>query len=84
MKDDYWPEGLAPDTEGKYTFGDLVAVKIPIEVHVEHKRKAREKSEMQSRTVKQKFKSEAKQAKVDIDDEVIEERMENEAEVFGI
>lgn len=28
--DPYWPEGVAPDAEGKYVYGDVVLMKCPI------------------------------------------------------
>jgi len=28
--DKYWPEGMAPDAEGKYVFGDAVLMKCPL------------------------------------------------------
>ena len=33
--DDYWPEPLKPDAEGKYKFIDSVLVKVPTEVWVD-------------------------------------------------
>jgi len=75
-KDDYWPEGMSPDTEGKYVFGDLVAVKIPIEIHMEHKRRAVEKSEREARAVKKAFETEMDQAGVRVSPKTIEDKMD--------
>ena len=85
--DDYWPEDERPDNEGKYVDRDLVLVKIPIEVHIEHRKRAVQKSEMQSRSVKKQFVDETKKAGIDIPEEVIDEeieRMKKEARVFGV
>jgi len=85
--DDYWPETLIPDADGKYILSDIVAVKIPIEVHLEHRKRAVEKSERQARSIKQQFKVDAKRAGVDVEDSVVEKeltklRREMESEDF--
>lgn len=85
--DDYWPEDYVPDTEGKYVDMDLVLVKIPIEVHIEHKRRAHQKSELESMSVKKQFVDETKKAGIDIPEDVIEEqieRMRKESRALGI
>jgi hypothetical protein len=74
--DDYWPEDFVPDAEGKYVDMDLVCVKIPIEVHVEHRKRQKEKSELQSMSVKKEFTDKTKEAGIDIPEDVIEEEME--------
>ncbi len=35
VDDDYWPEGLIPDAEGKFKFIDSLLVKVPTDVWVE-------------------------------------------------
>jgi hypothetical protein len=51
-KDDYWPEGFPPDTNGYYVDQDLILVKIPIEVHVEKRREAIRRSEMEVKRIR--------------------------------
>ena len=86
-KDDYWPEGLAPDVEGKYVFGDLVAVKIPIEIHVAKKKEAVAKSERQAGAVKKKFEDEAKREGINLPEGEMDEeaeRLRREGDTMGV
>jgi len=85
--DDYWPEDFVPDTEGKYVDMDLVLVKIPIEVHIEHRKRAVKKAELESRSVKKQFVDDTRKMGIDIPEEVIEEeidRMQRESKEFGV
>ena len=85
--DDYWPEDFTPDAEGKYIDMDLVFVKIPIEVHVKHRKRQKELSELAGKSVKKEFVDETKKAGIDIPEEVIEEeieRMERESKTLGM
>ena len=85
--DDYWPEDFIPDAEGKYVDMDVVCVKIPIEVHVEHRKRQKEKSELQARSVKKEFVDKTKEAGIEIPEEVIDEeidRIKREARGLGV
>ena len=85
--DDYWPEDFQPDSEGKYIDMDLALVKIPIEVHIEHRRRQRDKSELQARMPGKQFEDDARKAGIDIPKDVIEEemdRMKRESREFGL
>ena len=85
--DDYWPEGMTPDAEGKYVDGDLVCVKIPIEEHVKTRKEAVRRSDEYARNVRTQFDDEMKKEGADIPKEWIEkekERMERDAEYGGI
>jgi hypothetical protein len=42
--DKYWPEGVAPDAEGKYVFGDAVLMKCPLVDELERRFKNQELS----------------------------------------
>jgi len=74
--DDYWPEGYAPNAEGYYTDLDLILVKIPIEVHVKHRKEAVRRSEMAGKSVKAQFKQEAKNAGTDVPDDDVDAEAE--------
>ena len=86
-QDDYWPEGLTPDTEGKYVFMDLVAVKIPIEVHMAKRKADVERADRQARAVRDRWKAQTEQGGVGGVDDVVEkqvERMHKEMEEENI
>lgn len=74
--DDYWPEDFEPDTENKYVDMDLVLVKIPIEVHMEHRKRSVQKAELAVKSVKKEFLDEAKKSGIEVAEDVIEEEME--------
>ena len=80
FKDDYWPEGIPPDSEGKYVFRDVVAAKIPIQEWVQHKKQAKDLSERQSRDARRMPDRDAVQE--DVSDEV--ERMVGETRDLGL
>ena len=85
--DDYWPEDFAPDAEGKYIDMDLMLVKIPIEVHMEHRKRAVQKAELAVKSVKKQFVDDAKKSGIDIPEEIIEEeidRMARESKQLGV
>lgn len=85
--DDYVPEGVFPDAEGKYVDGDLVLVKIPIELHMEDRRRAVELSERQASGMRKQFQHEMKQEGADIPEQWTEdrsERMRKEIDIAGI
>jgi len=85
--DDYWPEDFTPDAEGKYVDMDLVCVKIPIETHIEHRKKQKELSELASKSVKKQFTDSTKAAGIDIPEDIIEEEMDRikkETRALGI
>jgi len=48
IKDPYWPEGIPPDGEDKYVFGDAVLMKIPLRQFLE--KKARDKARAEKAT----------------------------------
>ena len=74
--DDYVPEGIPPDGEGKYVDGDLVLVKIPIEVHMEERKRAVELSERQASGMRKQFQDEMKKVGADIPEQWTEDRAE--------
>ena len=84
--DDYWPEDYIPDAEGKYVDMDLVLVKIPIEVHIEHRKRASQKAALEAKGPKQRFVSDTKKAGIDIPEDIIDEEIEraNAARRFGV
>ncbi len=55
-----WPEGLAPDAEGSYRFGDLIAVKCPL---LDHLKRAEQEAIQSMRASKSKFAQFAEQNK---------------------
>jgi hypothetical protein len=43
-EDEYWPEGLVPNAEGHYVFGDLILVKYPLITYLKNRQRAQELS----------------------------------------
>lgn len=82
--DDYWPEGFVPDSEGKYTYLDLVCVKIPIEKHLATKKEAVRRAHMQVKSIKKNFVDSTKKAGMAIDEDVLEEEFEKMSKDMGI
>jgi len=85
--DDYVPEGVYPDAEGKYVDGDLVLVKIPIELHMAERKRAVDMSERQASGMRKQFQDEMRQVGADIPEQWTEERarrMREDIDVGGI
>lgn len=76
VKDEYWPEGIPPDAEGKYVFGDVVAVKIPIEEHMLTRKAAVELADRKARSVNDQFEADAQKDGVYYDKENMKEEAE--------
>jgi len=71
--DPYWPEGVPPDAEGKYVFGDLVMMKCPILNWIRKRKREIEASERAPEASKRAFMQEAKNHGIDVTEEVLEE-----------
>jgi hypothetical protein len=75
--DDYVPEGVTPNAEGLYVFGDLVFVKCPIQDYINKRRHEMRVSENAPKAIQKQFQAEAKSYGVDLDDEQLEKMLRN-------
>lgn len=75
VKDPWWPEGVPPDGEDKYVFGDLVLMKIPLRPYLEEKERNRLRAERATASKMREFKAglERKTGKDAIDEDLIKE-----------
>ena len=76
LEDPYWPEGVPPDAEGKYVYGDAVLMKIPLEVWMNKRIADSERSERAGKSLKRKFEQTAKAEGAGISEDAI-------ARIFG-
>lgn len=78
LNDPYWPEGIPPDGEGKYVFGDAVLMKIPLRQFLEEKERNRLRAEHATASKMREFKSNLvrRTGKDAIDEELIREHLE--------
>jgi len=53
--DPYWPEGLPPDVNGRYVYGDVVLMKCPLIEELRKRELARQMSEGMAMSSYQKF-----------------------------
>lgn len=60
-EDQVWPEG-AKLTDGKYTFMDMVLLKLPLSLYIEKKKKNRDKHKKRLKSINTKFKSTMRQS----------------------
>jgi hypothetical protein len=87
IKDDYVPEGVRPNANGHYIDGDLILVKIPIELHMAERKQAWELSERQASGMKKAFQSDMRREGADIPDQWTEDRADRtrrEIEDIGV
>ena len=70
--DPYYPEGLKPNAEGQYVFGDVVLMKIPLEAHMARKKRDTEKANRAAKNRAKEFEDEAKKDGAEITDELRE------------
>ncbi len=77
-KDSYWPEGVPPDGEDKYVFGDAVLMKIPLRAYLDEKERSRLRAEHATAAKMREFKSnlERRTGKDAIDEDLIREHLE--------
>lgn len=71
----FWPEGVPPDGEGKYVFGDAVLIKYPLIVELKRRAEAREISMRGAKARLDRFKGEMKRGGSDISDAMIDEML---------
>ena len=71
-KDPYWPEGIPPDAEGKYVFGDAVLMKIQIAKYAEKRTREIAKSDRAARSRIKEFEQVMAEKNVKVEDEFIE------------
>lgn len=64
--DPYWPEGLSPDSQGHYVYGDVVLMKCPLVVELRRRELARQMSDSLSMSAYSKFEKETEQAGADL------------------
>ena len=74
----FWPEGVDPDGEGKYVYGDLVLVQIPLINELRRRAEAREISTRGARAKLDQFKSQMKREASDIPESLIDEMLNTE------
>lgn len=68
---DYWVEGLRPDSEGHFSHGDAVLMKIPVEEYVKKVKNDRDESKRQLRGGIKSFRSRMRKQKAEIKDDVL-------------
>ena len=66
IKDPYWPEGLKPDNNDQYRYGDLILMKCPIEDYVEKRMKEIKKSNIAAANDLRKFEARAQRDGVSV------------------
>jgi hypothetical protein len=71
IEDGYWPEGVAPDSNGNYTFGDLIWVKCPLKEYIDKRKHEIEMSESSTRNKLRQIRNEMKADGVDLDEKMI-------------
>lgn len=76
-KDPWWPEGIPPDGEHKYVFGDSVLMKIPLRQYLEEKERNRLRAERATASKMREFKTslERRAGKDAVDEELIKEHL---------
>lgn len=72
VEDDFWPEPIPPDGDGKYVFKDVVLMKGPIKDEVEKSLKNKRKSEGDSVALRNSFNAVARAAGAEISDEMMD------------
>lgn len=83
--DPYLPEGLPPDAEGKYVFGDAVLMKIPLRKYAEKQMREVAKSERATKDIVRKFEDSLRGKTVDGKDvEVVNDYIDRWKESLGI
>lgn len=70
---EFWPEGVPPDGENKYVFGDAVLIKYPLIVELKRRAFARDMANRGAKAKMDQFKSQMKQDGADIPDSLIDE-----------
>lgn len=77
-KDPWWPEGVPPDSEKKYVFGDAVLMKIPLRQYLEEKERNRLRAERATASKMREFKDNLvrRTGKDAIDEKLIREHLE--------
>ena len=65
----YWPEGIVPNGEGYYTFGDVILMQCPALIYAERKRKELERSRGAVKVALRQFHQDAKKDGVYVGEE---------------
>ena len=72
---EFYPDGVAPDSEGKYVFGDAVLIKYPLIVELKRRAQAREIANRGAKARLDQFKGQMKRESSDIPDSLIDEML---------
>jgi hypothetical protein len=71
VEDGFWPEGLAPQSDGTYQTGDVVLIKIPLAVYIKRRKHEIGMSENATKAKLAQYKSETEAAGLSLDEKLI-------------
>lgn len=71
VEDGYWPDGLAPSSDGTYQTGDVVLIKIPLHIYLKRRKHEIEMSENATKSKLAQIKSEQAAAGVTLEEKLI-------------
>lgn len=71
--DDYWPEGIPPNADGKYVNGDLILVKTPMKNYLKKRADEMGASENASKAIINQFYNESKAMGMDVSKDTLQQ-----------
>ncbi|MFH2074362.1 MAG: hypothetical protein ABIJ57_03305 [Pseudomonadota bacterium] len=74
--DNYFPDGLPPNTDGLYVFKDAVLMKIPMKKYLEIRKNNMKRADRGYREMIQQFESQAKAEGVGLDKDMLDKMVE--------
>jgi hypothetical protein len=75
--DDYYPEGVPPNSSGNFVNGDVIAVKCPLMEQINKRKQEMRISENAPLAIKRQFQVDAKSMGVDLDDSQLDKFLAN-------
>ncbi|MHC4639941.1 MAG: hypothetical protein ACYTBV_20995 [Planctomycetota bacterium] len=73
----YWPEGIPPNAEGYYTFGDMILMQCPALVYAERKQRDIQKSQGAAKAALKGFQQDAKRDGVMVDEQLMSDLLKS-------
>jgi hypothetical protein len=70
--DNYWPEGVPPNADGKYVNGDTILMKVPMIDHLKRRAGEIAASENASKGILNQFRNESRAMGVDLDEATLQ------------
>ena len=72
---DFIPDGIPPNAENHYQVGDVVLMKQPMKIFLQNRKERMDLEERDMKATSEKFKADAKQDGVHVDDEQLAKMM---------